>query len=61
MVVPPLKFKMENPNNKCMILEVPLFEETPIWGKKRIKRIDLSIAYYCGYAVSLIDSYVCHV
>ena len=37
MVVPPLKFKMENPNNKCMILEVPLFEETPIWGKKGSK------------------------
>jgi hypothetical protein len=44
MVVPPLKFIMENPNNKWMIWEVPLFEETPIWGKKRIKikRIDLS-------------------
>ena len=26
---------MENPNNKWMILEVPLFYETPFCGKKK--------------------------
>ena len=29
MVVPLLKFIMENPNNKWIILMIPLFEETP--------------------------------